>query len=75
MTTLKSCPTRVLSQALMLGGVLAGALPAPAIAAEPGATAVVRFDPSKYSQAVTDCDRMASHPDDPHRIAPGRERP
>ena len=54
MTTLKSCPARVLSLALMLGGVLAGALPAPAIAAEPGATAVARFDPSKYSQAVTD---------------------
>ena len=75
MTTLKSGPVRVLSLALMLGGVLAGALPAPAIAAEPGATAVARFDPSKYSQAVTDCDRMASHPEDPHRVAPGRERP
>jgi TPR repeat protein len=33
-----------------------------------------RFDPAKYSQQVTDCDRMASHPDDPDRVAPGRER-
>jgi hypothetical protein len=33
------------------------------------------FDPSKYSQQVTECDRLASHPDDPHRVAPGLERP
>lgn len=32
------------------------------------------FDPSKYSQEVTECDRLASHPDDPHHVAPGRER-
>jgi hypothetical protein len=33
------------------------------------------FDPSPYSQAVTDCDRRASHDDDPFKVAPGRERP
>jgi len=32
------------------------------------------FDPSKYSQEVTECDLLASHPDDPHHVAPGRER-
>ena len=33
------------------------------------------FDSSTYSQQVTECDRLASHPDDPHRVAPGLERP
>lgn len=33
------------------------------------------FDPSPYSQAVTDCDRRASHDDDPFKVAPGKERP
>jgi tetratricopeptide (TPR) repeat protein len=32
------------------------------------------FAKANYSQAVTECDRMASHPDDPDRVAPGRER-
>lgn len=32
------------------------------------------FDPSRYSQAVTECDRLASHPEDPYHVAPGRER-
>lgn len=32
------------------------------------------FDPAKYSQEVTECDRLAAHPDDPYRVAPGRER-
>lgn len=36
---------------------------------------VVLFDKTKYSQEVTECDRMASHPDDPLAVAPGRERP
>jgi hypothetical protein len=36
--------------------------------------ATQRFDPSKYSQAPTACDVLASHPDDPNRVAPGRER-
>lgn len=32
------------------------------------------FDPSRYSQQVTECDRLASHPDDPFRVAPGLDR-
>jgi TPR repeat protein len=36
--------------------------------------AAQRFDPSKYSQVPTACDVLASHPDDPNRVAPGRER-
>jgi hypothetical protein len=75
MTTVKSCPTMILTLAATLVGVLAGAWPTPAIAAEPAATAVARFDPAKYSQVVTECDRLASHPEDPHRVAPGREKP
>lgn len=78
MTTVKHCPTLTLTLApaltLALCGVLAGAFPAPAVAAGTAAPSVARFDPSKYSQAVTDCDRLASHPEDPHRVAPGRER-
>lgn len=30
-----------------------------------------RYDPSVHSQEVTECDRLASHPDDPNRVAPG----
>jgi TPR repeat protein len=33
------------------------------------------FDKTKYSQEVTECDRLASHGDDPLSVAPGRERP
>ena len=32
------------------------------------------FDPARHSQAPTDCDRLAAHPDDPNRVAPGRAR-
>ncbi len=49
---------------------------APAAAAVANAAEVVKpFDPSKHSQTVTECDRLASHPEDPYRVAPGRERP
>ena len=40
-----------------------------AIAAE-----VQPFDPAKYSQQVTACDRLASHPEDPFHVAPGLAR-
>ena len=45
-------------------------------AAEPGWTGELppegfRYDPSVHSQEVTECDRLASHPDDPNRVAPG----
>ena len=34
-----------------------------------------KFDPAKYSQSVTGCDRLAAHPDDPHKVSPGFEKP
>ena len=40
----------------------------------PVSAASLKFDSSKYSQSVTGCDRLASHPDDPLRVAPGVER-
>lgn len=30
------------------------------------------WDPSPYSQAVTPCDLLAAHPEDPFRVAPGK---
>lgn len=36
--------------------------------------ASLKFDLSRHSQAVTGCDRLASHPDDPFKVAPGVER-
>lgn len=39
------------------------------------AEVVVPFDPSKYSQVPTECDRLASHGDDPYHVAPGLEKP
>lgn len=50
---------RMLAAALLLHAGLAAAAP---------------FDPSAWSQEVTECDRLASHPEDPHHVAPGRER-
>lgn len=32
---------------------------------------VEKFDPAKYSQAITECDRLASHAEDPFHVAPG----
>jgi uncharacterized protein len=29
------------------------------------------FDPARYSQSVTDCDRLAGHAEDPNKVAPG----
>ena len=43
------------------------------LAAAPPA-AIVPFDPAKYSQIPTECDRRASHPDDPYHVAPGFEK-
>jgi len=44
-------------------------LPATAAFAEP-----LKFDTSKYSQAVTGCDRLAAPPDDPNKVSPGFEK-
>lgn len=30
-----------------------------------------QWDPTPYSQAVSECDRLAGHPDDPFRVGPG----
>jgi TPR repeat protein len=38
-----------------------------------GATDFRSFDTSTYSQAVTECDRQAAHPDDPHKVIRGLE--
>ncbi len=58
--------------AMVQGMAVAVLWAAPVAAAD---APVVRFDPSKYSQQVTECDRLASHGEDPYHVAPGRERP
>lgn len=50
---------RLLFAALLLHAGLATAAP---------------FDPKAYSQDVTECDRLASHPEDPFHVSPGRSR-
>ncbi len=57
-----------------LGERLARRKLAAKLAAAPAAP-VVLFDPSKYSQTPTECDRLASHGDDPYHVAPGLEKP
>ena len=57
------------SSATIAAGLLAGVLLAPATEG-----AALKFDAGRYSQAVTGCDRLASHPDDPYKVAPGVER-
>lgn len=39
------------------------------------AEVITPFDPKKYSQKVTECDRIASHPEDPNRVSAGFEKP
>ncbi|MFM8479805.1 MAG: hypothetical protein ACKOCF_01230 [Gammaproteobacteria bacterium] len=34
----------------------------------------LKFDVSRYSQTITGCDRLASHPDDPFKVSAGVER-
>jgi tetratricopeptide (TPR) repeat protein len=48
---------------------------APAVAVTAALGAEKPFEPANYPQTPTECDRLASHPEDPHRVAPGRERP
>ena len=56
-------PIAGLAAALILGHCAAAA----------AATATFTpFDAGKYSQEVTECDRLAAHPEDPYRVAPGR---
>lgn len=35
---------------------------------------IAEFDPAAWSQEITDCDREASHPSDPHRVIEGKTR-
>ncbi len=66
---------QVVAPALVLAAVLAAMPPSTAVAAPAAATtAAVPFDPAKYSQAVTECDRLAAHPEDPHKVQPGLDR-
>lgn len=64
MKTRNGCVAWLLTLCFIAGGMN------PARAEE----AARRFDPSKYSQMPTACDALASHPDDPNRVAPGRDR-
>lgn len=48
-------------------------LPLGMIEAEPNPGAP-HFERSKYSQSVTSCDRLAAHPNDPDRVADGKEQ-
>lgn len=36
-----------------------------------GSAETLQWDASKYSQEITPCDRAASHPSDPNKVAPG----
>ena len=56
--------------ALLVAVVLASSLGSARAAGLPQPT----FDKSKFSQEPTACDLLAAHPDDPDRVAPGRER-
>ena len=38
-----------------------------------GAVEFKSFNKEKYSQTITECDRVAAHPDDPLRVARGVE--
>ena len=51
----------------LFGAVVLFVLAAPAHSAKV-------WDPSPYSQEVTECDRLASHGQDPFRVAPGQSR-
>ena len=56
--------------ALLVAVVVASSLGSARAAGLPQPT----FDKSKFSQEPTACDLLAAHPDDPDRVAPGRER-
>ncbi len=55
----------------MKKGVFFAAVLAAGFTTWSSAAEFVTFDPSRYSQEITDCDRLASHPDDPFKVAPG----
>lgn len=57
------------SAASVVAGLFFGVLVA---SAAEGAS--LKFEATRHSQAVTGCDRLASHPDDPYKVSPGVER-
>lgn len=67
-----SSPRSLLRRALIAALSLVPLLATPPTAR--AAEEVKLFDPSRHSQQVTECDRLASHPDDPFRVAPGLDR-
>ncbi len=58
----------------MKAGIVAGLALGMVLSAAHGEE-VLKYDASRYSQEVTGCDLLASHPDDPNHVAPGLERP
>jgi tetratricopeptide (TPR) repeat protein len=60
--------------AIVAATLAAAAAPSVAASTAAAADAVRPFDPSRYSQQPTECDRLAAHPDDPDRVAEGRAR-
>jgi hypothetical protein len=49
-------------------------LTATSIAGADSESSAPKFERSKYSQSVTSCDRLAAHPNDPDRVADGKEQ-
>jgi hypothetical protein len=47
------------------------AIAGPAAAQTIDVTHIATFDRAAFSQTVTECDRLAAHPDDPDKVAPG----
>lgn len=52
-------------QSLMLSAVV-GLVTSATLAAESEV-----YDPSRYARAVTECDRLAAHTEDPYKVSPG----
>lgn len=48
---------------------------APAAAQTIDVSRIATFDRAAFSQAVTDCDRLAAHPDDPDKVSEGVAQP
>lgn len=44
------------------------------VATADAAGAAPRFERERYSQEITECDRLAAHPNDPDRVGEGREQ-
>jgi hypothetical protein len=60
--------------AAVLAVAAAGSVSAKEMATEAGPFMIRAFEPARYSQVVTDCDRLAGHPQDPNKVVPGLAR-